>query len=271
MIITKDFVILNYPKTGSTFVRVVIREIFWKRINKNLITKVLCKLKLKSVGYKEIRTPHPLMPNLTNQHGCYDQIPVKHNKKTILSVVRDPYAHFESTYKYKWWVRYPLLEKEKIDLHFPNFPSLTFQQFLNLRILLAEEVKKKFAIDSNIKIGYESFEFIRFFFKNHKKVLSELSADYIINGSYKKDMCDVTFIQNNNLNEELASFLSKRDFSDKEISFIRKHKKINVTKIDENLNPIDNEGLINYINEYEWILLKILSDLGFSYKKSYQN
>ena len=40
MIITKDFVVINYPKTGSTFVRTVIKKLYEKRKTKNPIIKL---------------------------------------------------------------------------------------------------------------------------------------------------------------------------------------------------------------------------------------
>lgn len=274
MIITKDLVILNLPKTGSSFVRKVIKDIYWKR-NKNILTrallrfgliKILHRLGYRAIGYKELRTKHPTVSNYKDQHGCYDQIPTRAKNKKILSVVRDPYLRLISIYKFKWWAKNPPLENELIKSHFPNFPDLTFQQYLKLDMLTNKRMKEKYGIDKHIKIGNQSIQFIRFFFRNHKKILAELNTDYIVNGSYKNDICDVTLIKNENLNEELASFLSKFDFSNEELSFIRDHGKVNVTKNNVD-NSFLNQEFINYINENEWILLEILSFLGFKYKK----
>ncbi len=266
MIITKNLVVLNLSKTGSTFVRKVIKDIFLKRRNKNIITKALHKFGFKSLGYKEIMTEHPTVPNYKDQHGCYDQIPDIDKNKRILSVVRDPYLRLESVYRFKWWAKHPQIEQEYIDSHFPNFPDLTFQQYLKLQMFVNEKMKEKYNIDRDLKIGNQSIQFIRLFFRNHKKVLAELNHDYIVNGTYKNDICDVAFIRNENLNEELFLFLSNNGFSKDEISFIRNHEKVNITQSNTDKSLI-NEELISCINEDEWILMEILSYLGFNYKK----
>lgn len=265
MIITKNLVILNFPKTGSTFVRKVVKDIFYKRGNKTIL-RVLDKFGLKSIGFKEIITDHPTIPNRRDQHGCYDQIPDEDKNKRILSVVRDPYLKLESHYKFKSWVRLPTVMQEEINVHFPNYPDLTLEQYFKLQMLANERWKEKYNILNELKIGNQSIEFIRLFFKDHKRVLAQLNNEYIISGSYKVDMCNVTLIRNENLNEELVSFLSKNGFEKEELNFILNHEKLNVTKSDITQSLI-NKKLISFVNENEWILLKILSDIGFDYKK----
>ncbi|WP_209403890.1 hypothetical protein [Pseudozobellia sp. WGM2] len=265
MIITKNFVILNFPKTGSTFIRKVVKGIFYKRRKKNIWINALYKLGLK-LDFKELMTEHPTVTNYKDPHGCYDQIPDIDKNKIILSGVRDPYERLESLYKFKWWAKYPPIAKNEIDTHFPNFPDLTFHQYLELDALENEELKNKYGIDNNIKIGNQSIQFIRFFFKNHKEILANLNADYFINGDYKGDLCAVNFIKNENLNEELALFLLKYDFSEEEINYVREHEKVNVTKTDGDNGLLFHE-VVCYVNENEWILLEVLSHLGFDYKR----
>jgi hypothetical protein len=266
MIITKNLVVLNLPKTGSSFARRVIKDIFLKRKNKNILTRVLCKFNLKSIGFQEIKTEHPTVHNFKDYHGCFDQIPHIDKNKTILSIVRDPYLRLESLYKFRWWVKNPPLEPEVIKTHFPTFPNLTFEQFLELQILVNGSLKKKYKIDEKLKIGNQSIQFIRFFFKNHENVLAELNTEYFVNGSYKQDLCDVNLIRNENLNEELVSFLSKNGFLKEEINFILNHEKVNVTESNIESSLISEE-LLSYVDENEWILFEILSYLGFDYKR----
>jgi len=268
MIITDNLVILNLPKTGSSFVRKVVKDIFLKRKNNKFFAKVLNKLGIKSIGYKEIMAQHHSRHNYKDQHGFYDQIPDEDKNKKILSVVRDPYLRLESIYKFKWWVSYPPLEQEELYSNFPNFPDLTLEQYLEMQIIFNEKMKKKYNIDKDVVIGNQSIQFISFFFKNHKKVLADLNNEYIINGLYKDDMCNVSLISNENLNEELISFLSKNGFQKEELNFILNHKKVNVTNSDIKESLI-NKKLISFVNENDWILIKILSDLGFDYKNKY--
>lgn len=264
MIITKNLVILNLPKTGSSFVRKVVKDIYFNRRNKNILTRILYKFRLKSIGFKEILAEHTYIPNYKDQHGCYDQIPDKDKNKKILSVVRNPFLRLESVYKYNWWAKNPPLEKDELYTHFPEFPNLSFERYLNLQLLVNENTKEKYNIPKNVKIGNQSIQFIRFFFKDHKRVLAQLNNEYIFNGLYKDDMCNVTLLRNENLNEELVSFLSKNGFPKNELNFILNHKKVNVTKSDVSETFI-NKKLKLFVNENEWILIKILSDLGFDY------
>lgn len=266
MIITKNFVVLNFPKTGSSFVRKVLKDIFLNRRNRNLLTRALHKFRLKSIGYYEILTEHPTVPNYKDQHGCYDQIPDKHKNKIILSVVRDPYLRLESIYKFKWWAKNPPLEQEELETNFPNFPDLSFQQYLKLQKLVNKKMKEKYSIDEDVKIGNHSIQFIRFFFRNHKRVLAELNNEYVVKGFFKEDICNIHLIRNEHLNEDLVLFLSKNGFHKKEQNFILNHEKVNVTQNNTDEKLLDKE-LIGYINENEWILLELLSFLGFNYKR----
>ena len=68
------------------------------------------------------------------------------------------------------------------------------------------------------------------------------------------------------MNEELVLFLSNNDFSKNELNFILNHKKVNITKSDINKSLIIRK-LISYVNENEGILLEILLQLGFNYKR----
>lgn len=267
MIITKDLVILNLPKTGSSFVRKVMKEIYFKRRNKNILTKGLHKLKIKKIGFKEVMADHPTILNYKDQHGCFDQIPIEDKNKQILSVVRDPYLRLESVFKFRWWVDNPPIENEQIEKYFPDFPDLTLQQFIQMHKLVNENLKMKYGIDNKLKMGNQSIQFIRMFFRNHKEIFESLTEDYFSKGYFQKDLCDVTFLKNENLNEELALFLSKYSFSNEEIMFVKYHKKVNVTK-----NEIDKtyitQDLIDYVNEYEQPLFEILSSIGINYNRN---
>ena len=264
MIITDKLVILNFPKTGSTFVRKVLRDIYSKR-RKKLLFRILRKLKIKKdVGFKEIMTNHPLIDGYQDQHGCYDQIPDEHKKKTIVSVVRDPYLRLESIYKFRWWVDHPPVEKKLIDKHFPNFPDLSINQYLDMSLLVNKKLKGKYNIDNTLKVGNQTIFFIRFYFKNHKKILANIDENYIKQGLFKNDLCNVTFLRNENLNDELSIFLSNYSFSRDEIEFIKNHQKVNVTKSNVENKFLDQE-IIDHVNEYEWILFEILRHFNIDY------
>jgi len=264
MIITKNLVILNFPKTGSSFVRKVMKDIYFKRRNKNIITKILHKVGLNKIEYKEIMTDHPTISNYKDQHGCYDQIPKMDKDKKIISVIRNPYYRLKSMYNFKWWAKNPYIQEEILYEKLPHFPELTLLEFMEYQHLLNDNLKSLYNIRKEIIIGNQSIQFIRLFFKDHKKILANITDDYINSGIYKKDMCNIKFIENNNLNKELFNLLLDNGYSEKELEFILHHEKVNTTMYDEN-NTLD-ENVIKHVSKNEWMLLKILQDNGFNYE-----
>ncbi|MFB6305498.1 MAG: hypothetical protein ABEH43_00640, partial [Flavobacteriales bacterium] len=83
MIVTDKFVMLNFPKTGSTFVRKVL-----KAIAKEDRTKGRYSLGLRKPTFKEfeiLKHPNIRVNNhrygILDEHGVYDQIPEEHKEK----------------------------------------------------------------------------------------------------------------------------------------------------------------------------------------------
>lgn len=267
MIITDNFVVLNFQKTGSSFVRKVMKDIFLKRRNKNILTRALYKYNILHLGFKEERSQDLLISNYKDQHGCYDQIPDKHKDKLIVSVIRDPYSRLNSIYNFKWWSKYPPISQSLICKNLPNFPNLNFKEFLALQNLENEKLKKIFHIPDGLVIGNQTIYFIRFYFKNHKKVLSNITQDYILSEDFKKDLCKVKFLNSNDLNNELVDFLSAYGFEKKDLDYIKNHGKVNVSK--ESIRTEDEgKEIINYVNKNEWLLFEIFNSLGYNFKEA---
>lgn len=140
MLITKDFIVINNPKTGSSFVRKVLKKIYTQREQKyswlkkksiawQFIPEELIELKIRPI----VSTKLP-----PNQHGAVSQIPEKYAKnKAIVSVVRNLYTKILSQYEFKWWqTNYHLFaNKELIDNTFPNFPNLSLEEYVDFKII----------------------------------------------------------------------------------------------------------------------------------------
>ena len=168
MIITKEIVFLNYPKTGSTFVRKTIKEIYNRRINKSFVKRVLRKLKFPLLGYAELKLEQPEIPGYFDQHGRYYMIPEKHLNKKIVSVVRNPYDRFMSIYQFKNWQEHPGISNEQIQEHFPNFPDLSIDEFVELKKINSSNYLAKHGVN-NLEIGFQTLQFIDFFLKTALK------------------------------------------------------------------------------------------------------
>jgi len=82
MIITDDFVMLNFPKTGSSFAREALKRLY---ANRNIIELMLPKITEKR--YRD----------RVDQHGTFRQIPLAHKNKPVLSITRNPLSRFQST------------------------------------------------------------------------------------------------------------------------------------------------------------------------------
>ena len=266
MIITNNFVLLNFPKTGSSFVRTVIKKIYKNRMNKNKVNKFLTKYKIRHIGYEELYMEYPDLPNYKDQHGCYYQIPNKHKIKPILSVIRNPYSRLESLFRFKWWEKYPFIEAGWIRKYCPNFPELSFDEYLHMTNIITDETKIKYGINSNLKIGDQSIQFIRMFFKKPEEVFLRIDKSYIENKLFKNDLCDLTLLRQENLNQELIFYLMKHGFNKKEVEFIKNHEKVNVTNFNDSTS-VSRDKIIEYINENEWILLEILSAFNINYQE----
>jgi hypothetical protein len=157
-----------------------------------------------------------------SQHGDYRQIPEEHKHKKIVSIVRNPLQRYISEYLYGWWKKHPEGFRAEIEEKFHNFPQLSFTEYYEM---ISLSTKAECGLD----IGYETIRFVKFFFKNPKQVLSELDDQYIESKKYREDMPDITFLHQENLNNELHDFLLNIGYLRSDIDFIRKANKINVT------------------------------------------
>lgn len=269
MLITNHFVVLNFPKTGSSFVREVIKEIYNKRLNKTLIERVLIKLQIKERDFiKEILMPRFGIPDDKDQHGNYFQIPEKYRNKKIVAVIRNPYLRFESQYKFKWWAKNTSTDADCLN-KFPSFPNLSIDDYFEFQLSQVSVQKELFGIPQNLNIGYQTIRFIYMFFKNPAEIFPKLTNNYFESGSYLNDIAEVKFLRQENLNEELAMFLSNYNFSKYELDFVRQYKKVNVSNSYKSSNESQlTKKTIENIRVNEHFLFKMLSDLGFNYSMS---
>jgi hypothetical protein len=255
MLITEQFVVLNMPKTGSTFVRTVISEIYRQRV-KSGRSALLEELILPNINVAG--RPH-------DQHGTFRQIPENSRQKTIVSVARNPYDKFVSTFQFRWWAQYPPIGRDELTCHFPHFPDISLDDYVFLNELSG---RRKLPNNNKWNIGNQTVQFIRMYFKNPLEVLEQISPNYFEGEHYFNDMAKVVFLRHEKLNEDLASFLEKAGFSENEAAFCRAHSRINVT----NESSLDRSKLwtarsLRYVEYNERFLFKMFASLGFHFEK----
>jgi hypothetical protein len=253
MIITDDFILLNYPKTGSTFARTVIKEIYQKRLaRRHWGRKISDRVGLTSKPFiQELILPNIKVKHADrepDQHGCYSQIPHIYRNRQVISIVRNPYSRFLSGYEFRWWVQFPPVPQNLLAERFPSFPDLDIDDYVRL-----QEYGAVYRVSNgrNIKgtIGNQTIQFIQMFFKNPDDVLDNISDEYIDSDQIFEDVADIKFLRQENLNEELADFLQQTGYSQEEVEYARLRNKVNETpKRSLHRNQLWTKKALDYIN-----------------------
>ncbi|MFY0593574.1 hypothetical protein [Roseivirga sp.] len=264
MIICKDFILLNNPKTGSTYARAIIKEVY--KYKGNFTYKALLKLGLLKPEYLELKHPNLEFPKRPkNQHGTYAQIPDRHKEKDVLSIVRDPYDKFVSTYEYRYWLKRRPDETILKELQIQDLSKITIDDFVRIQL---GHIKRKHPILSELQIGGQTLHFILMFFKEPYQVLQNLSEDFFYKGHYKEHLGNVNFLDQRKLSNQLFQYLETKDISDQAMKRAREVQPINKNN---NRASIDkyrwSEFSLDYVSVYERFLFFMLKELGFEYAK----
>ena len=104
-------------------------------------------------------------------------------------------------------------------------------------------------------IGFMSYIYIWYFFKEPVKVLSkndEELIEYFQSGRYRQDMSRVYFLRTEHLNSDLHDFLLSKGFDRETLHFILKMQKINA-RISVNPETYFTPKLADYVKEKNWI------------------
>lgn len=232
MIITDHFVILNFPKTGSSFVRKTLKTIH----GYDFLPRRICrKLGLPDrSGMKELLLPtigrKTRYRDIRAQHGTYRQIPHEHRHKTIATVMRNPFDRYVSTFLYGYWRdKFPaIVPEEELYRRFPKFPDLTFPDYYRLIHLYSRENKLNGATPE-ADLGNHTVHFVQFYFPEPEKVLNRMDDDYVARQDYLEEMPEIVFLHQERLNEELYAFLEGCGYPASRIDFIRQAAPVNVT------------------------------------------
>ncbi len=239
MIITDDFVLLNFPKTGTTFTRKIIQKIYEDDYEELLLPVAF---NIRDIGRR-------------TQHGTYAQIPIEHRGKTVLSIMRNPFDRYISQYCFKWYAHSPPESIEKIRATYPSFPEMEFVDFLDMSDRFTKKnVLKAYNIFLSTDIGTQTINFIAFYSNTPESDLNEMIQN---NSDPFLKLPKIHFLHQESLRKELCDFLVGLH-RDKDIEkIISSQEDMNVSRPSEerNLSQFWNPDLHTMYSKKERFLL----------------
>lgn len=246
MLVTNKFVMLNFPKTGSSFARKVIKKVY-----ANTQTE-LSKSGLKCEELILPNTRNKVSQNKSDHHGTYSQIPPSYMDREIVSILRNPLDRFLSIYKYGAWKHSPPLPKDLLRKLFPNFPELYIDEFIEMQ---NESIKHRLGFDiKKNEIGIQSVQLIQMFFRNPDLTLKNIFSGLYSREEVEAGIGEIKFLSQENLREDLLYLLIKCGFKDDELAFIQLEKASNISDYTINDKSILlTDKLKMYLEDKEWL------------------
>lgn len=276
MIITDKFVLLNFPKTGSTFARTVIKKLH--RYNdwtaRNPLTRQFKRLALASgiYGFRELATPRMLNDGrmrIYDQHGTWRDMPDKYKRLPVVMVVRNPFDKIVSEFHFGWLqANLTHIGDTPVKDLFPAFPELTFNEFLEVKDALAKFNLRD--IEPKTLLGWETIQFIKMTFRDPVEAFATIDQGYIDRKEFIQDLPEnLTLLRNENLNEELGRFLRKVGYSDHATEFIWNHPRVYPSggemRDEREFLKYFSADRIAWVRAQEHVLLSILINFGIEY------
>lgn len=272
MLVTESFILLNYPKTGSTFARTAIKEIYQRRVSeRSAARRILDRLGIMPRPFiRELMLPNIMISGVqrpADQHGTYSQIPPQYRDREIVTICRNPYSRFISTYEFGWWREHPPINSQLIVEHFPQFPDLSLDDYVRFSELAMRHGRLK-GKDTQARVGNQTVQFIQMFFRNPPSILDNITDEYIDSDRIFEDIAPVTFLKQETLNQDLADYLAGHGFTRKELDFVRARDKINVTPDKTpDAGKLWTQCALDYVRNNERLIFRILEARGIHYNE----
>lgn len=229
MILTDSFVVLNFPRTGSTFVRSALRQLhgpWWNALGFDSAPRA-------SSGFRELRLPidrtwKAERLGRTSPHGRWGQIPESHRHLPVVSVLRHPLDHAVSHFTHDDWWKSPPVDEAVVRRRFPSWPRLSFAEYL--------EFEHEFALPDVLKglrppaePGHLTAHFLRFFGRDPDATLGGLTDARIDSGDLARDLPPIRWLRHERLADDLTEFLRDLGHSSRRLERIRRHPRLNVS------------------------------------------
>ena len=219
MLVTDAFVYLHQPKTGGTFVAEMLGLIQEARGLPMAIVTV-------EPGQEHLLQPVPpgqavrLMLGTRYQHGARRDIPPAYRHLPVIATIRHPYDRYISQFEFAWWRIYPEMfgPVAGVQQRYPNYPELTFSEFVRL----TNEVSIRRPAEGDAAApGFHTQQFIEYFFREPEQAWAVLGSTEALRTMFDRELRDLTFLDQADLNEELASYLDGHGYTVEETARVR--------------------------------------------------
>lgn len=208
MLITDEFVFVHLPKTGGMFVDGVVKDALYP----TKLGRQICSLRSRY----GIQIPFfPYRYTYLRRHASCAAIPVWATDRRIVGCMRHPCDWYVSDFRFEvWkqersWTAYwedTPANKTALFEAFPRFPELKFGEYLQAssqftcRVL---EARRRYPLAASL--GLLTLEFLRMYCRDRQAVLSGDEKGFVARA--REHLYDVHFLQQGNLNQQLADFL----------------------------------------------------------------
>lgn len=283
MIATRNFVLLNIPKTGSTFARSMIKRIENDNfIQRSHILPNKIKGRYQKRRFREIycEPNYPMWGETeSDQHGGYCQIPRRYLNRDVLAIIRNPFDRYISIYNFGWWKKVPQDYLPLVGRYYPEFPDLDFSNFMkfyrwyvNLRVSGIDSIANPDAVEV---IGANTIVLIDKLCVSPCDLFNKLFASHKYNIKLEEHIPpSLVLFDQATLNDSLARYFETIGYSATKVKLVREHGRILPTN-SENVNCVANKEVLYSYSEIDAI--RIFDKFSFSlaerfgFDHTYQN
>jgi hypothetical protein len=236
MIITDDFVFLNYPKTGTTFARHIIKKVYDGRFSELLLPE--------SINH---------ISKLPSQHGSLSSIPLLQKNKKIVSIIRNPFDRYVSLWKFRWYAHSPPISQKILSREYPGFPDISFREFLEMtdrfsknNVLLAHD------LNDATDLGFQTLQFVAFYGASPRENLIDTL------GLKPLRIPEIIWLRQSNLRSDLKSFLLSIGIREGQLAAIDTQEELNVSRSEseKDWRKFWSDDLYDLYSRKEELLLK---------------
>lgn len=217
---------LNFPKTGSTFARSIVKKAYKTQCPP--LKKLAIRLGLSQPLVQDLLIYNP-RAHIADQHGTVRDIPAMYRSKRKVSIIRNPINRYLSQYAFKWWQKHPPAPLAEILAVYPHFPELSFTEFYQMNQRWAVPARLNGLGLPHYDVGLQTLQFIEFFFEDPRTAVIQLLEEDV--SSIASELSEISFLKQESLNTELKAFLvAHTPFDEHQLAFIENKRPLNTSE-----------------------------------------